>query len=36
MSRKTKELEIEERRKAIAANLMAGSNYRQIAAVLKC
>lgn len=36
MSRKTKELEIEERRKAIAANLMAGSNYRQIASVLKC
>lgn len=31
MSRKTKELEREERRKKVAANLKAGLNYREIA-----
>lgn len=36
MSRKTKEVAIEARRKAIAAQLLAGANYREIAAALDC
>lgn len=36
MSRKNKEAEAEDRRRIVAANLVAGGNYRDIAEVAKC
>lgn len=36
MSRKSDEAEAEDRRKKVAANLLAGNNYRDIAEGLKC